>query len=108
MKLSAHARIASLAAAAALIVLLVVWNAGNPTIAALVSVPLLAPLPGLWRSRPYTYAWASLLTLPYIALLLTEFWVGANREFSGPALLAAVTLFSGCLLFVRWRTRETP
>jgi len=38
------------------------------------AAPLFAPLPGLVRGRRYTYAWASLFAVPYVAFAVTEFW----------------------------------
>ena len=35
-------------------------------------LPLLAPLNGLLRGRRYTYAWATLFAVPYLAFAVTE------------------------------------
>lgn len=71
-----------------------------------VAIPLLFALPGLCRARRYTYAWCSLLVLFYIAYGLTEFVASSRPLLVLPALLSSMALFSGCLLFVRLRTRE--
>ena len=51
---------------------------------AIAIVPLLAPLNGLIHGRRYTFAWASLFAIPYMAFAITELlanpfarWVGA-------------------------------
>ena len=38
-------------------------------------MPLLAPLNGLVRGRRYTYAWATLFAIPYLAFAVTELLV---------------------------------
>ena len=96
--LSARLRVAALAAHALLL-------AGLPFVGgltgALLALPLLAPLPGLWRGRPYTYAWASMLVLFYIAGLVV---------YRGPPTLALAALgaleFLALVLFVRARSVE--
>ncbi|WP_353252163.1 DUF2069 domain-containing protein [Salinisphaera sp. PC39] len=106
MRPSRHARMAALGALALLIGTIALWNAANPWLAVVFIVPLLPPLPGLWRGRPYTYAWTSLLVLAYLAGLITEFWSNPARGYSGVALFAAAALFVACLAFVRLRSRE--
>lgn len=70
------------------------------------ALPLLFPLPGLCRAQRYTYAWCSLLVLFYIAYAMTEFVASREPFLVLPALLSSMALFSGCVLFVRLRTRE--
>lgn len=104
-------RMAALALTAALVVLGAGWElawapTGRGTLALKV-LPLLLPLPGLWRHRLYTYRWLSLLVWLYVA-------EGAVRATSDPgvsARLAAVELalgvllFAVCALYVRMRLR---
>ena len=68
-------------------------------------LPLLLPLPGLWRARLYTYRWLSLL----VWLYFTE---GVVRAYSDRGLsaglallqvLLCLVLFTACALHVRWR-----
>ncbi|MGH8481574.1 MAG: DUF2069 domain-containing protein [Nevskiaceae bacterium] len=96
--LSARLRVAVLAAHAAL--LAGVPLAGGLT-GAVLALPLLAPLPGLWRGRPYTYAWASMLVVFYIAGLLVA---------RSPLTLALAGIgaleFLALVLFVRARSVE--
>lgn len=69
-----------------------------------VVLPLLLPLPGLLRGRPYTYAWACMLQLFYVGALM----MGALE---GDALATALAVagalqFCAMLLFVRVRAAE--
>lgn len=69
----------------------------------LLALPLLLPLPGLWRGQQYTYAWCSMLVVFYIGGFLMEAW--ANPEIARTAvalaILAAVE-FCALLLYVRF------
>lgn len=69
----------------------------------LLALPLLLPLPGLWRGKPYTHAWCSMLVVFYVGGLLAEAWANpasAPRAFA-LALLAAAD-FIALVLFVRF------
>ena len=77
---------------------------------ALKVLPLLLPLPGLWRYRLYTYRWVTLLVWPY-------FIEGAVRAASDKGLGAGLglieaalclLLFLACTLHVRARLRLGP
>jgi uncharacterized membrane protein len=92
-----------------LIVLGLAWElwlapTGSGTLAIKV-LPLLVPLPGLWRARMYTYRWVSLLVWIYFA----EGVVRATTDKGLSAVLAAIQvalcllLFVACALHVRWR-----
>jgi uncharacterized membrane protein len=92
-----------------LIVLGLAWElwlapTGSGTLAIKV-LPLLLPLPGLWRARLYTYRWVSLLVWIYFA----EGVVRATTDKGLSAVLAAIQvllcllLFVACALHVRWR-----
>ena len=74
---------------------------------ALLTAPLMLPLPGLIRGRAYTHAWTSLLALFYIAWALTELLANPPaRPAAYPAFFAGVLLFTGCVLFIRLDKRE--
>jgi uncharacterized membrane protein len=68
-------------------------------------LPLLLPLPGLWRARLYTYRWLSLLVWLYFA----EGVVRAASDHGLSAMLATLQvllclmLFTACAVHVRWR-----
>lgn len=62
---------------------------------AILLVPLLLPLPGLWRGQRRTYAWATLCVTPYFVYGVTE--VIANPAVRGPA---GAILFASLAWFV--------
>lgn len=69
----------------------------------LLALPLLLPLPGLWRAQPYTYAWCSMLIVFYVGGFLAEGWAnpdGATRAFALATLAAAE--FIALVLYVRF------
>jgi uncharacterized membrane protein len=97
----------------ALIALGLAWElwlapTGSGTLAIKV-LPLLLPLPGLWRARMYTYRWLSLL----VWLYFTEGVVRAVSDHGLSAGLAALqvllclALFAACALHVRWRLHKS-
>ena len=104
-------RAAAVGSLLALIVLGLAWElwlapTGSGWLALKV-LPLLLPLPGLWRMRLYTYRWTSLFVWLY-------FVEGAVRAASDRGLgatlglveaLLCVTLFTACTLHVRARLR---
>lgn len=88
-----------------LIALLIAWS--RSTLGLAVALLLFAPLPGLVRGRPYTFAWASMLISVYCAMLLAEGYARpeARGWAFGLAGLAALE-FVALILFVRLRARE--
>jgi len=102
----------ALASVLALIALGLAWElwlapTGRGTLALKV-LPLLLPLPGLWRRRMYTYRWLSLMVWLY-------FIEGAVRATSDRGLGAwlgtlevalCLLLFAACAVHVRWRLRH--
>lgn len=96
----------------ALFVLCLAWElwlapTGRGTLA-LKALPLLLPLPGLWRNGMYTYRWVSLM----VWLYFTEGVVRATSDRGPGALLAmaeivlCLLLFAACAMHVRWRLRH--
>ena len=77
--------------------------AGYPRLLCLAAaLPLLAPLPGLVRGRRYTYAWATLFCIPYLAFALTELLVNpAARWVAGGCLVLVFGWFCAMVLFLR-------
>ena len=105
-------RALAVAATTALIALGLAWElvlapTGQGTLALKV-VPLLLPLPGLWRMRLYTYRWLSLLVWLYVAegvvRAASDRGIGASLAALEVAL--AMALFVACALHVRARLRE--
>jgi len=69
----------------------------------LLVVPLMFPLRGILRGRPYTHSWASFLSLFYFAIGIDI----AFNNHTDRALALAVTFFSlllffGCVFFARY------
>ena len=62
---------------------------------ALKAMPLLVPLPGIFRGRRYTYQWASLLILGWFAEGIVRAW--SERGLS--QLLALCEVFLGVVFF---------
>lgn len=70
------------------------------------SVPLLAPLPGLWRGSRYTHAWATLCVLPYLIVGITESVANHDmRLWAGLMLATSLALFVALIAQLRV-TRE--
>jgi uncharacterized membrane protein len=65
-------------------------------------LPLLAPLNGLLRGRRYTYAWATLFAIPYLAFALTELLANPQaRWVASLSLLLVFAWFCTMILFLR-------
>jgi uncharacterized membrane protein len=65
-------------------------------------LPLLAPLKGLMRGNRYTYAWATLFAIPYLAFALTELLVNPQaRWVAAISLLLVFAWFCTMILFLR-------
>jgi uncharacterized membrane protein len=89
---------------AAVVLSLLAWiPAGYPwPICILAALPLLAPLSGLIRGRRYTYAWATLFAVPYLAFALTELLVNPEaRWVAAMSLLLVFGWFCTMVLFLR-------
>ena len=92
-----------------LIVLGLAWElwlapTGSGTLALKV-LPLLLPLPGLWRARMYTYRWVSLLVWLYFleGVVRATTDKGLSAVLAGLQVLLCLVLFVACALHVRWR-----
>jgi uncharacterized membrane protein len=65
-------------------------------------LPLLAPLNGLVRGRRYTYAWATLFAIPYLAFAVTELLANpAARWVAALTMLLVFAWFCTMILFLR-------
>lgn len=65
-------------------------------------LPLVVPLNGLVRGRRYTYAWATLFAIPYLAFALTELLANpAARWVAAASLLLVFTWFCAMILYLR-------
>lgn len=83
---------------------LLAWTlVGYPwPICILAVLPLLAPLNGLVRGRRYTYAWATLFAIPYLAFAITELLSNPQaRWVAAMTLLLVFAWFCTMILFLR-------
>ena len=107
----AWTRAVALGSVLALIALGLAWElwlapTGSRTLALKV-LPLLLPLPGLWRNRMYTYRWLSLMVWLYFiegAVRATSDR-GVGAALGAVELLLCLLLFAACAAHVRWRLR---
>ena len=72
------------------------------------AVVLCLPLPGLWRGRPYTYAWGSMLIAFFVAGYLADGYARPESKLSAFAMASIAALdFVAAMMFVRINARET-
>ncbi|ALS98437.1 DUF2069 domain-containing protein [Lacimicrobium alkaliphilum] len=70
-------------------------------------VPLLFPLSGILRARPYTHAWANFVLMFYLLHGLTAVYALENeRLYAAIEIVLASLAFIGCSFFARLRGRE--
>lgn len=69
---------------------------------------LCLPLPGLWRGKPYTYAWSSMLIAFFVAGYLADGYARPATQLSAFAMASVAAIdFVAVMLFVRVNARET-
>lgn len=69
-------------------------------------VPLLFPLSGLLRGKPYTYAWTNFILMWYFLHSLTMLYVAPEQfGFALAELVLTSTAFVGCTWFARRQGR---
>jgi len=95
-----------LLALVALVVLLIARDASSAASAASLALflllPLLLPLPGLWRARRRTFAWATLCLTPHFVFALMELVANpALRLISAAMLLLATGLMVALVAYLR-------
>ena len=70
-------------------------------------LPLLLPLYGIVKAKPYTHAWANFIALYYLLHGLTVFYaVDSERWLAAVEVVLVVGMFTGCSVFARLRGRE--
>lgn len=98
-----------------LFILLIAWmgwlaplqSVSKPVAILLFVGPLLFPLPGILRGKPYTHAWTAFLVLIYFMHAIVELWADAQtRYLSAIELVLSLTLFSSALLYARWQGKQ--
>jgi uncharacterized membrane protein len=105
-------RALAVGATLALIALGLAWElllapTGRGTLALKV-VPLVLALPGLWKTRLYTYRWVSLLVWLYFTEGVVRAWsdAGLGAPLAGIEIALSLTLFVACAMHVRARLRR--
>ena len=74
---------------------------------AVLLLPLLLPLRGLLQGRPYTYAWASFLSLIYFLHAAVELYsTPQDRYLALLELLLSLAFYTGCVMYARLGGRE--
>jgi len=70
-------------------------------------VPLVLPLPGVIKGKPYTHAWANFIVLFYVIHGLTIIYAEPHEWlYACIELLLATGMFIGCSVFARKRGKE--
>ncbi len=72
--------------------------------------PLMIPMRGLLHGRPYTHAWASMLSLFYFCLGTMYAWSGSQTGIRGYGLaltLFSLLFFNGAIFYVYYYRRQT-
>ena len=107
-------RVLALASYLGLLGLMVIWQVwcqSNSEFSltfrlALWVAPLLFPLPGLLRGKPYTYAWTNFVLMWYYLHSLTMLYVAPEeRGFAIAELLLTTGAFVGCTWYARRQGR---
>ena len=88
--------------AIALSLLAWIWAGYSWWLCVLAVLPLLTPLPGLIRGRRYTYAWATLFAVPYLAFAVEELLVNPAARWVGAVSgLLVFAWFCSMILYLR-------
>lgn len=70
-------------------------------------LPLLLPLPGILKGKPYTHAWASFIVLLYFLHAITVLYAEPSQiPYAAIELVLAIGMFIGCSTFARLRGQE--
>ena len=104
MSLQSTARALTIGLWAAIALSFAAWTmVGYSWLMCLLAVlPLLAPLHGLVRGHRYTYAWATLFAIPYLAFAVTELLVNPGaRWVAALSLLLVFAWFCTMILYLR-------
>ena len=102
-------RLAASASLAALIVLCLAWELWlaplrpGGSLLALKALPLALPLAGVFSGRRYTYQWASMLILAYLAEGVTRAWseIGMARNLAVGEILLSLVFFAAAVSYAR-------
>jgi len=97
----------------ALLILLIAWHgfifpaSKQPwLIVAFIIIPLLFPLRGLLKEKPYTYAWTSFVILIYFMHGVVEAWANENeRIYAVIEIYLSVQVYIGAIYYARLQGR---
>lgn len=77
---------------------------------AIKALPLLMPLPGIWRGRRYTHQWASMLSLAYFVegtvRATTE--PGLSQRLAVLEIVLSLAFFAAAVAYARVASRASP
>ena len=108
-----NALIITLSGYSLLLILLIVWHgimfpsAKQPYLVLFfIILPLIFPLRGLLKAKPYTYAWTSFVILLYFIHGVVEAWANeAQRLFAIAEIFLSVQVYLGSIYFARLQGR---
>jgi len=97
------------ASLAALLLLCLAWELWlaplrpGGSLVALKAAPLALPLAGIFSGRRYTYQWASMLVLAYVAEGIVRTWSerGTSQMLAAAEILLSVAFFAVAVTFTR-------
>ena len=70
-------------------------------------VPLLLPMVGIVKGKPYTHAWANFIVMFYLLHGLTAIYSNADEwVYALIEIILATAMFIGCSFYARFRGRE--
>lgn len=69
-------------------------------------LPLLFPMRGIIKGKPYTHAWANFVVMIYFLHGLTAIYTEEKWWYAAIELLFATMMFIGCSYYARARGRE--
>lgn len=110
------ARLGACTSLAALLLLCLAWELWLAPLRpggswlALKALPLAAPLPGVLRGSRYTYQWALLLVLAYLAEGTVRAWTetGLPAQLAAAEIALVVAFFACAIRYVRLPDRPNP
>ncbi|MEP4888727.1 MAG: DUF2069 domain-containing protein [Aliiglaciecola sp.] len=71
------------------------------------TIPLLFPMAGILKGKPYTHAWANFIVMFYIIHGLTSFYAVADeRYYALIEIVLSFAMFIGCSFYARLRGKE--
>jgi uncharacterized membrane protein len=102
-------RLAASASLLALLALCLAWELwlaplrSGGSLLALKAAPLALPIPGILNGRRYTYQWASMLALAYLAEGVTRAWSerGASQLLAGAEIALSLVFFASAVAYAR-------